>query len=372
MGLALPLLALVMVGARAQEPVDFTHLPALQYPALTESLMLAVTRAGDERLVAVGELGFIAYSDDGGSSWTQASVPLSVNLTSVAFLDAQRGVAGGHEGMLLVTTDGGASWSEAFDGVQATQQEISFAEEKIASAQAVLDALEDGADDMDASLAVEDAQWALEDLQTALEEGPSNPFLALWFDGKGTGLAAGAYGTLFRSADDGESWRFAARNIENIDKYHYYSIDQAGDGTLYLVGEAGLMYRSTDMGETWTTLASPYEGSFFGVLTGVDGEQAYVLAFGLRGNVYRSTDQGEQWERIEVDTQASLTAGTRMADGRLVLVGNSGAVLVSEDQGLTFAVSYRDDRLSLSGVAAADPSHVVVVGAAGINRVQIP
>ncbi|MEO0421176.1 MAG: YCF48-related protein [Pseudomonadota bacterium] len=360
-----------MAPAKAQESVDFTHLPALENPTVAEALMLAVTRAGD-RLVAVGERGLIAYSEDGGDSWTQATVPLSVNLTSVAFIDDQRGAAGGHEGMVLTTEDGGATWAERFDGVKATQQEIAFAEEKITSAQAALDALEEGADDMDASLAVEDAQWALEDLQTALDEGPSNPFLALWFDDGGKGVAAGAYGTLFATANGGEAWTLAARNIENPDKYHYYGIDQAGDGTLYLVGEAGLLYRSDDGGATWITLDSPYEGSYFSVLTGTDGDEAYVLAFGLRGNIYRSTDRGEQWQRIDVANQASLTAGTHLADGRVVLVGNSGAILVSADHGRTFSVSYREDRLSLSGVAAADPSHVVVVGAAGIHRVEIP
>ncbi|MEM9385361.1 MAG: YCF48-related protein [Pseudomonadota bacterium] len=366
------LAALVAImPAKAQEAVDFTHLPALENPAVTEALMLAVTRAG-KRLVAVGERGLIAYSDDGGGSWQQAAVPLSVNLASVAFIDAQRGAAGGHEGMVLTTVDGGVTWAQSFDGVSATDQEIAFAEEKIASAQATLEALEEGADDMDATLAVEDAQWALEDLQTALQEGPSNPFLTLWFDGDGKGVAAGAYGTLFATGNGGEAWTLAARTIENPDKYHYYGIDQARDGTLYLVGEAGLLYRSDDGGANWITLDSPYEGSYFSVLTGVDGDEAYVLAFGLRGNIYRSTDRGEQWQRIDADNQASLTAGTHLADGRLVLVGNSGAILTSGDHGRTFSVRYRQDRLSLSGVAAADASHVVVVGAAGIHRVEIP
>jgi photosystem II stability/assembly factor-like uncharacterized protein len=364
------LIGMLAAPVGAQEPVDFTHLPALQSPAVTDSLMLDVTRAGD-RLVAVGERGFVVYSDDGGSSWTQAEVPLSVNLTSVEFIDERNGFAAGHEGMLLASGDGGETWSRRFDGRQATQQEIALAEERITRAREALTAAGDDPDS-EAAFLLEDAQWALEDFQTALEEGPSNPFLDVWFDGSGNGLAVGAYGYLYRSADGGDTWTLASRNIENPDKYHYYSIDETSDGTLYLVGEAGLLYRSSDRSNSWSRLNAPYEGSFFGVLTGTADDGEFVLVYGLRGNVFRSTDGGEQWQRIDAGTEASLMADTTMPDGRIVLVGNSGAILVSEDAGRSFSLSYRDDRLSLSGVAAADASHIVVAGAGGLNRVPVP
>ena len=38
------------------------------------------------------------------------------------------------------------------------------------------------------------------------------------------------------------------------------------DGTMYIAAEAGSFYRSDDGGENWITLATPYEGSYFGVL----------------------------------------------------------------------------------------------------------
>ncbi len=373
--LLLGLLATAPAGAQEEGgAVAFTELPAVQTPTVTDSLMLAVTRAGD-RLVAVGDRGFIVWSDDAGESWQQAEVPLSLTLTTVAFTDARRGWAGGHQGVLLSTDDGGASWTERFDGVDATLQEVALAEERVEAAQEALDALEDDADAEtadEAALRLEDAEWALEDLQTALDEGPSNPFLNLWFDDTGNGLAVGAYGYLFRTSDGGESWRLASRNIENPDKYHYYGVAAARDGTLYLVGEAGLLFRSADGGASWTTLESPYSGSYFGVVTGTDGDEDFVLVFGLRGNIFRSTDGGAQWTRIAGGTESSLTAGTTLPDGRIVLVGNSGAVLVSDDAGRSFSTRYREDRLSQSGVAAADAGHVVVAGAGGVERVAIP
>jgi photosystem II stability/assembly factor-like uncharacterized protein len=367
--LALVASASLLAGsAGAQDAVDFTHLPALQSPVITDSLMLAVARAGG-RLVAVGERGFIALSDDAGITWTQASAELSVNLTSVEFLDERRGWAGGHEGVLLGTRDGGKSWSVVFDGVQAARQAMALAEEDIEAARAAL-AL--SPEDEESRFRLEDAEWALQDLQTALEEGPSNPVLDVWFGDDGVGIAAGAYGYLFRSVDEGESWTIATRNIENVDKYHYYGLDEANDGTLFLVGEAGLLYRSEDRGQSWTTLNAPYEGSFFGLVTGTADDGPFVLVFGLRGNVFRSVDKGETWAAVDAGTEASITAGTMLPGGRIVLVGNSGAVLVSDDHGRSFRLDYRDDRLSLSGVAAVDGSHVIVVGAGGVDRLPLP
>jgi photosystem II stability/assembly factor-like uncharacterized protein len=365
------LFAVLSSAAFAQAPVDFTHLPALESPVITDALLLDVTRAGD-RLVAVGENGFVIFSDDAGNSWEQASVPLSVTLTTVTFVTARLGWAGGHEGVLLISTDGGESWTQRFDGLAATRQEIALAEEKLAEARERLAAPDGAGQDDEAAMMLEDAQWALEDLQTALQDGPSKPFLDVWFGSAEEGIAAGAYGYLFRSSDGGETWRLAARDIDNPYNYHYYGIDRARDGTLYLAGEAGLLYRSPDGGRAWETLDSPYEGSFFGVLTGAADGEDFVLVFGLRGNVFRSADGGDQWRRIDAGTEASLMAGATLPDGRIVLVGNSGAVVISEDGGRSFTATYREDRNSLSGVVPADEAHLVVVGAGGVHRIPVP
>jgi len=89
-----------------------TGIPALDTPAImvkapTKVLLVAITRAPDNRLVAVGEHGVAIYSDDNGTSWTQASVPVNVTLTCVSFATAKIGWAAGHYGVVLNTQDGG-------------------------------------------------------------------------------------------------------------------------------------------------------------------------------------------------------------------------------------------------------------------------
>ena len=68
----------------------------LELPARTSALapkapLNGVALAGN-RLVAVGQRGFILYSDNSGVTWTQSSsVPVSSDLTAVYFFSPQKG-----------------------------------------------------------------------------------------------------------------------------------------------------------------------------------------------------------------------------------------------------------------------------------------
>src|SRR5882762_6618150 len=78
---------------------------ALQRPALAvrepqRAVLLSGAQAGT-RVVAVGERGVVALSDDGGTTWRQAPCPVSVTLTMVRFADDRHGVAVGHGGTVL-------------------------------------------------------------------------------------------------------------------------------------------------------------------------------------------------------------------------------------------------------------------------------
>src|SRR5204862_8094244 len=65
--------------------------------------------------------GHIVYSDDAGTSWTQATVPVSVDLTAVAFSGTSSGWVAGHDGVVLATHDGGATWTKRLAGKQADE-----------------------------------------------------------------------------------------------------------------------------------------------------------------------------------------------------------------------------------------------------------
>jgi photosystem II stability/assembly factor-like uncharacterized protein len=355
-------------AAQAQESTgpDFRYMEAVSSSRVARSLLLDVTRA-DGRILAVGERGFIIYSDDDGKSWVQAKVPVSVTLTAVNFPTPEMGWAVGHEGTILHTSDGGASWSVQMTAQDVTNQEIGLAakvieqiNERMASASDV--ELEDLQYDLD------DAQFALEDAQEAVDNGgTTNPFLDVWFADEMTGIAAGAYGMFYRTTDGGEHWEISSSRIENPDKYHYYSLSSPDGTSVYMSGEAGMLFRSGDKGESWTRLESPYEGSFFGILAGSNGAGGRVVTFGLRGNIFVSDDRGETWQKRSPDNENTLMGGNFLGNGRLLIVGRSGTLLISDDGGETFSVLFREDRSSYSAVVAGGDGNLILAGEGGIH-----
>lgn len=298
-----------------------------------ESLLIDVERAGN-RIVAVGERGHIIYSDNEGETWSQAKVPTLVLLTAVYFVNDDVGWAVGHDKTVLKTTDKGETWIKQLE-------------------EAYSDEVEEESDE---------ASW---DYNAPLPPPKGEPFLDVWFDDEQRGFAVGAYGYIYKTNDGGKHWIDWSDSIDNMDGLHYYSIAEGRDDSLFMAGEMGTLYRSLDKGETWETLTSPYEGSFFGVLPGKNSNT--VMAFGLQGHLFRSDDLGDSWHSVKSSTDQSLNSGEVLPDGSIVIVGNSGVLLTSEDQGKSFERYIRKDRDSLVGITQAAQKHLLSVGRGGVH-----
>lgn len=319
---ALSLLGGVALSTPAHAATETTAAAvfAIDSPKAAKSLMIDVVHAG-KRLVAVGDRGHILYSDDQGATWTQAKVPTRQLLTAVFFADDKHGWAVGHDAQILATTDGGVSWTQQF-----------------------------------------------QDLKREA------PLLDVWFKDASNGFAVGAYGALIETTDGGKTWDDVSDRLDNEDQYHLNAIAQVKDTGLFIVGEQGSMFRSHDEGQTWEKLEGPYEGSLFGVIGTAQAQT--LLAYGLRGNLFRSTDFGSTWEPVELNAtrgalEFGLSGATLLDDGSIVVVGNGGSVVVSHDDGLTFSVFNRPDRISLSAVTAAGNGNLILVGQGGV-RVATP
>jgi photosystem II stability/assembly factor-like uncharacterized protein len=296
--------------ARGGAFVDPLDAPARASALAARAPLHAVTSAGG-RLVAVGERGHVLWSDDRGATWTQASVPASADLTGVRFASPQRGWAVGH-GVVLATADGGRSWVKQLDG------------------------------------------------RSLADAAPS--FLDVWFADERTGLAVGAFDLVVRTDDGGASWRPWPGRTENPRDLHLHSIAQAA-GDLWIVGEQGLVLRLDRAAERFRAVAVPYRGSFFGVV----GAGRTVIAYGLRGRAFRSRDRGASWEEVDTGVASSLTGAAVTPDGCVVIVSESGQLLVSRDEGESFVLAKDGPAAPASAVAAADAGSLVVAGAAGVR-----
>lgn len=312
---ALSLLGLLAVPGMPVSAAD-APVSSLVMPKAANSLLLAIAQAGS-RLVAVGDRGHVLYSDDQGSSWTQAKVPTRQMLTSVFFVNDKKGWVTGHDSLILATVDGGETWTEQFIDLEREA-----------------------------------------------------PLLDIWFKNAEQGFAVGAYGVMLATTDGGAQWDDISDRLDNEDQRHLNSISEIKDSGLFAVGEMGSMFRSADWGQTWETVEGPYEGSLFGV-SGTT-ESGSVLVYGLRGHLFRSADFGKSWQQVNLNGSSGvldfgLADGALLKDGSVVVVGHGGSVLKSTDKGHSFSVLNRADRLSLSGVSADDKGNLILVGQGGVH-----
>lgn len=352
----------------ALELGDELEMPAMKTEKAKDSVLTDVTQAGD-RLIAVGDRGHIIFSDDKGTEWVQAEVPVRVNLTGIAFVNDLKGWASGHGGVVLHTEDGGKTWTKQLDGTVATRIILKSAEQQVAQLEQAVAAARGGRDE-DLEWDLETATWRLEDAQRDVEVGPAKPIMDVWFKNEREGFAVGAYGYFLHTTDGGKTWEDYASRIDNPDSLHLYSVNGLHGEAVFIVGEEGSIHRSKDGGATWETLDSPYVAGLFGVFgTDVEGE---VYIHGLNGNAFHSANLGDSWQKLETQIPSSLFSGQMLPDRRRVFVGQDGVLLVcGEDQG-SCAVVPREDRQTLSAAVLVGDSQMLVVGMGGMELVSLP
>lgn len=326
----------------------------LSKQTMSRLLLTDASRIGN-RVVAVGDRGYIVYSDSNGESWQRATTPPNTPLlTAVFFLDAKTGWAVGHDSMILTSTDQGQTWTKAFSAAdeQKPLMDITFIDANNGFAVGAYGAFYATTDGGKA--------WVARKL---FEGTKAAALIAAPKKGKYESVGSGKANNKDADIDD------KAGGKGGDDDKHINAIIKLGENKLFVAGEAGLLARSDDGGKTWVKIASPYKGSFFGAIQTQDGA---VLIYGLRGRIYRSSDaQLANWKLIENKTVASLMGSTRLPDGTVVLAGLSGTVLVSRDNGESFSLLPSGSTKALSSPLLGAPNALLLIGEAGVRDVVL-
>lgn|SRR3990167_6734948 len=334
----------LLASGYAQAFQDPTQVAAAKSKLMLLSPLTAVINAG-KRTIAVGQRGHIVVSDDGGQSWQQASVPVSSDLVAVSFAGDRHGWAVGHGGVVLHSADGGLNWELQLEGKQASRLILEYYSDKSRGG------------------ALENAQMLLEREKILLSYGGTQPLMAVHFTDEKVGYVVGLFNRILKTVDGGKTWEPWQHRIDNPNELHFYSIG-ADAHALYITGEQGMVWRLGKGEQGYVARPTGYDGTLFGSVS--NGK--VLIAYGMRGSVYRSVDLGATWQRVDVGTQAGITAGVYLEGGQFVLGSLAGEIALSSNGAKTFDPVNLKKMMPFFGLASMPGNDLMLVGAAGIQR----
>lgn len=299
-------------GAGAAPASSLKIQPAEATTAATKAMILSSALAG-KRIVAVGNHGIVLLSDTDGADFRQAkTVPVRSTLTAVFFLDDRTGWAVGQWGVVLRTDDAGESWSLQRHDTSVDQPLFSV-----------------WFRDKDRGIAV--GLWSL---MIATGDGgktwtrvnlPPSPgrtkadrnLLKIFANRMGTLFVAAEQGLILKSYD-GEKWAY----IDTKYKGSFWTGIVLNNGTILVGGLRGTIYRSTDDGRSWREAKSEFKSS----ITDFAEAGGKVYAAGLDGVFLESVDHGATFKGSQREDRLPFTAVTVNGVGKLVKFSKQGVV----------------------------------------------
>ncbi|NJM32349.1 MAG: hypothetical protein HC848_05115 [Limnobacter sp.] len=385
-------LVLLGVPGVANAKVDLLELPSLIVPKAASALMLDIAVRGNH-VIAVGDHGVIlhhvtgqkapagAVQDTTGVWWKQAQVPVSVNLTAVAFASGTRVFAVGHDGVVLRSNDTGATWQKVFDGNASNQQMLAMAQNSLnafelqaaSQRQALvnkptpegrqrLQKLEDE---------LEEKRFAFEDAQAGARFGPARPMLDVWFKDDMAGWVVGSYGQIFQTTDGGNTFALIASRLNNPDFRHYNGLYGDQTGLLIITGEAGRVYVSEDFAGSWRRYDTGYTGQLYGaaVLRDAQGKKTLVV-YGFAGTLLRLDSGSDTWRKVQTPTDKSIVDSLTLIDGLLFIDQNARLLKTDEVGNNVRFVSKVEGKLT-TGISFAN-NHLYLSAQGGPRQLQFP
>jgi photosystem II stability/assembly factor-like uncharacterized protein len=297
----------------------------------------------------VGERGSILHTKDAGRTWTAQQSGVTYPLFDVDFIDTQNGWAVGNWGTILFTADGGQHWQErslstilksrgqidpaAFnDIVDPTTGEVIAKAGQLLSRTQVTQVIE---------RSITDARIREDVVLNAV----------MFFDAT-HGWIVGEQGRVLRTEDAGQTWESITlprppkqegaqesnaelMSDEELEAFgaltpapSLYGVYFVSPRQGWVVGQEGTIAQTNDGGRQWTFQASGSKEALYDI--GVGGKNGWIV--GDKGTVLVSTSTGTQWEKRELGLEYRLSWLRRLAitPGDLsFFVGADGLVLVS-------------------------------------------
>ena len=307
---------------------------------------------------AVGSLGELLYTDDGGQSWRRQQESLSPDgLFGVAFVDEQTGTAVGGAGTILHTKDGGQTWRAQTSGTGLWLYGIAMADENnmmavggdFISFDRVIVGTTDGG-----------GTWT--------DHTPPDllvPMLGVACQAAGVCTAVGMCGKIVHTENGGADWTTQreadCQNQLALEGVYFFDHENG-----IAVG-LGTILRTSNGGTTWVYQQPPTDQPLHGVMF-ADAHNGFIAAGQEEnvGTILHSPDGGATWEvqRDDLPTPVQSVAFANANDGVAVTLG--GEIYRTYDGGTTWALD-KQTLTNLYGAVHKGNATAIVVGFSNYN-----
>ena len=297
--------------------------------------------------IAVGAMGLILHTSDGGRTWTRQKKLTDSNLSEVFFVDENEGwIAGGRirsaetnesmshderggDGIILHTEDGGATWEIQFAKRGTYLFGIFFIDNKNGWAVGeggLLIHTSDGGN-----------LWSL--LPTT---GTIKWLNSVYFFDKLNGLIVGESETVLLTKDGGTTWEKI--NAEADRKFYdfrsfYRDITFKGNKG-WIVGQNGTILATRDKGRTWEPQATEFDERLRELMDlkkvcFIDENNGFAVG-GLGTRIMKTDNGGDSWSLIKIANNDQLNGIWVNDNGTGFIVGGRSKILKTEDNGRTW------------------------------------
>ena len=278
----------------------------------------------DTRGWAVGKLGKIVATSNGGERWESQKSGTDNALRGIFFADQKGGWVVGDAGTLIHTRDGGRSWTAQHSRTKKHLRDVFFINELtgwvVGEQGTVLSTVTGG------------KEWKVRDDVQKFFTRNDNPFLislfACCFMDDETGWIAGDYGTIIHTRDGGATWEEQTSGTDAL----LMDITFVTPLTGWAVGENGTVLSTRDGGLTWQTQAS----NTTYLLNGIScADPLHCWAVGY-GTILGTTDGGSNWNIVRGDKKMWLYGIDAVGTDKISITGDFGELLISSDGGTSW------------------------------------
>jgi photosystem II stability/assembly factor-like uncharacterized protein len=377
--------------------IDNTHWQAANTSGISDNFTnLSANEHGSE-LVATGENGLVAYSNNTGKDWQKILQPVTQHLYASAYdIEHRSWVAVGAQGTLLLSKSPAKEWQPValpenakLAAITTIHYSPTLQSLLVTGDQGLLIQSHDGGKSWGTidsnSVATLNAQIHLADAIIILgSDGSillSNNEINNWEKieiNNDSNLIKGVYdsthkivniissrGEIYISDDNGKNWGISysanqtLRSISYSEKYR----------TLVAAGSNGGLFYSDNGGRVWNKITVNITGDFESLIALSNGD---ILALGTGGLIASSIDGGKKWKLLQESITAFIHQISESPDEKsLITTGANGLLLNSTDHGNSwqtvsppvnnkdYLFSLISDKKSQTLIAAGSPGTII-------------